>query len=395
MQVLPALNSGGVERGVVDVAKEVFGCGFGSIVVSNGGQMVSQFDGCGVNHIQLPLATKNPFVIYQNSKKLAEIIKKYRVDLVHIRSRAPGWSSYLACRKTGCKIISTIHGPYSMNLFTKAVSRWKMFYNSVMVKPQFIIVVSEFIKRYVFENYSTIEDLNNKQIEVIHRGVDVDYFDESKVDRSRVKNLIEKWRLPKNKQIIMLPGRVTGWKGHEFLISSLSKVRGDNFLCVMVGSAKSGGSFMKRLERKIKYNGLKDKVRIFGKEDDMPAVYLAADVVVSASIKPEAFGRVSVEAGAMGRVVISTNIGGSLETVIDGETGFLVGVGDEEKMAEIISRVLTMSKSEKKKIGKSASSHVGKNFSNKKMLRSTIEFYQRILNPNSSLETYTNSLSIH
>ena len=185
--------------------------------------------------------------------------------------------------------------------------------------------------------------------------------------------------LVRDKQIIMLPGRITGWKGHEFLISALAKVQNQNFFCIMVGSTKGHEKFAKKLEQKIKENNLQGKIKIVSETKDMPAAYLVSDVVISSSIRPEAFGRIAIEAGAMGRVIIATNIGGSLETVIDGETGFLVEANNASKLAEIIDKVLTMEKAEKDIICQNAVRHITDNFSNQKMLSKTIEFYKQIL----------------
>jgi glycosyltransferase involved in cell wall biosynthesis len=383
MQVLPALNSGGVERGVVDVAKAAALAGFGSIVVSSGGSMIGQFNGSKVEHITLPLASKNPFVIYQNSKRLEKIITQHQIDLVHIRSRSPAWSAYLACRKTNCKMVSTFHGSYSSNIsipfIGKKLSGLKLKYNAVMLKPKFVIAVSDFIKNYIYQNYSAVEDLTKKEIKIIHRGVDLKSFCITKVPHSRIVQLIKKWDLPDDKQIIMLPARVTGWKGHEFLISALAKVRNQNFFCIMVGSLFGCEKFSKTLEQKIKENNLEGKVKIVGETKDMPAAYLVCDVVISASIRPEAFGRIAIEAGAMGKVVIATNIGGSLETVIDGKTGFLVEVNNVNKLAQTIDDVLSMDKNQKEQMQQSAVKHITDNFSNQKMLDETIKLYQKIL----------------
>ena len=379
MQVLPALYSGGVERGVVDVSKAAAAYGFKSIVVSAGGPMIVQFNGSLVLHIILPLDSKNPFSIYRNSKRLEKIIREHQVDLVHIRSRFPAWSAYIACKKTGCKMVSSVHGSYSTNLFSKKISRWKLKYNSIMLKPKFIIAVSEFIKNYIYQNYSEIENLSEKQIEVIHRGVDLSYFSNRKVPNSRVIQLVKEWNLPEDKQVIMLPARITGWKGHKFLISALAKVQNHNFFCVMVGSLKGHKKFAMELERMIKENRLEGRIKIVGETKDMPAAYLVSDVVISSSIRPEAFGRVAIEAGAMGRIVIATNIGGSLETVIDGKTGFLVEAENVNHLARTIDQVLSMPKSQKEEICQNAATHIAKNFSNQKMLDTTIAFYRRIL----------------
>ncbi len=385
MQILPALNSGGVERGVIDISKAVSAAGFNSIVLSSGGKMMAHLNNSKVIHLQLPLNSKNPWVIYQNSKKIAKIIKDYQVDLVHIRSRAPAWSAFLACQKTGCKIISTIHGYYSTNLFSKKPSFLKLKYNSVMLKPNFIIAVSDFIKNYITQNYSKIEPLEQKEIRVIHRGVDLEHFCNSKVGQSKIIQLIKKWDLPDDKQIIMLPGRISSWKGHQFLVSALAKVQNQNFLCIMVGSVDGHKNFVTKLEQEIIENNLQGKIKIVGENKDMPAAYLISDIVISSSIKAEAFGRIAIEAGAMGRVVIATKVGGSLETIIDGKTGFLVPVNDIDFLAKTIDKVLQMNQEKKAEIGKNAIAHISQNFSNQKMTDATIDFYQKIISSKNDL----------
>ena len=379
MQILPALNSGGVERGVIDISKAVAVAGFKSIVVSSGGPMISHLNGSKVVHIKLPLASKNPLTIYLNIQRLEKIIKDHQVDLVHIRSRAPAWSAWKACQNVGCQMISTVHGPYSMNLIGRKISKLKTKYNSIMLRPKYIIAVSAFIKNYIYQNYAATENLSEKQIESIHRGVDLNYFSNTKVPGSRIVQLVEGWDLPDDKQIIMLPGRITGWKGHEFLISALAKVKNPNFFCIMVGSLKGHEKFAKKLEQKIKENNLEGRVKIVGETKDMPTAYLVSDLVISSSVKPEAFGRVVIEAGAMGRIVIATNIGGSLETIIENKTGFLVEVGNVSRLTEVIDQVLAMEKSRKEEMGQNATKHIAENFSNQKMLDATINLYKRIL----------------
>ncbi|MFT6332337.1 MAG: glycosyltransferase involved in cell wall biosynthesis [Lentimonas sp.] len=381
LQVLPALNSGGVERGVIDVAIAAKNAGFKSIVVSNGGAMTQDLKENKIHHIQIPLHSKNPVTMFFNIGRINKIIRNHQVDLIHIRSRAPAWVAYLSWlqfRKT-VKIISTVHGSYSLNFVNKCLSKLKLKYNSVMVKPKFIIAVSGFIKNYIFDNYSKMEDLSDKEMRVIHRGADVDYFNKNEVEEKRVEELRKNWKIPKDKTILMLPARMSGWKGHEFLINALKKLEKQDFMCLMVGNTIGHEKFTTILEDKIRKNGLENKVKIVGQAKDMPAAYLVADVIISASTKPEAFGRIAIEAGAMEKIIVATNIGGSLETVIDGETGFLVKNNDVDDLAEKIDLVLNLKKSEKEKIQKKASKHIRENFSNKKMLDKTIEFYHSIL----------------
>ena len=384
VQILPALNSGGVERGVVDVSIAARDAGFKSIVISNGGILVPKLREAKIRHFKMPLATKNPIKMFFNIGRINKIIKKQKVDLIHIRSRAPAWSAYFAWQHflDKIKLISTVHGPYSVNLIGKAASKFKICYNSVMIKPKFIIAVSNFIKDYIETNYSSVENLDNKEIRVIHRGVDIQQFDKSKVENDRVEKLKKSWKVPEDKTILMLPARITGWKGHEFLLDALQKLDHQDFLCLMVGNTIGHEKFAMRLEERIAKEGLSKKVKIVGQTKDMPACYEIADVVISASTKPEAFGRIAIETGAMEKIIIATNVGGSLETVIDGKTGFLVENKNADDLAKKIDLVLDLTKSQREEIGKNAVKHIRENFSNQKMLDKTIEFYSDILSTN-------------
>ncbi len=379
MQILPALESGGVERGTIDVAKALKADGFTPIVVSRGGIMVYQLKEAKIDHIELDVASKNPIKIFSNIGKIKKLIEEYSVDIVHVRSRAPMWSAYYACKKTGAKLISTVHGTYSLKfLFWKSFIL-KRLYNSVMLRADRVIVVSEFIKNYLVENYqSAISNLSPDKIKVIQRGADLEYFNLAKVSKNRIIDLSKKWNLPDDKKIILMPARFTEWKGHEFLIESLSKVK-NNFLCLMVGSDHGHKIFRKKIEQKIINLDLQGRVKIAGVSKDMPVLYAISHLVICPSVRPEAFGRIAIEAQAMQRPIISTKIGGSLETVRDGETGFLVEVGDVSKMAELIDSVLSISDERAAEIGAAGRANVKDNFSNEKMCGDTLALYRSIL----------------
>ncbi len=382
MQIIPALENGGVERGTIDIAKALKKADFEPIVVSKGGVLVYQLRESGITHITLPVASKNPLKIFLNIKKLANVITENKVDVVHVRSRAPMWSAYFACKKTGTKLVSTVHGTYSLNL-----GGWKIFppkkcYNSIMLKADRIIVVSNFIKQYLIDNYKTKNqeldpEIVNK-ISVIQRGVDLRYFDLQKISQSRIVNLINEWHLPEDRKIILLPARFTAWKGHEFLIEALKKIERD-FCCVMVGSDHGHKVFRKKVEYAIVEAGLAGKVKVVGLCKDMPAAYALSHIVVSSSVKPEAFGRVAIESQAMKRVTLATKIGGALETIIDDKTGFLVEVNDAEGLAKLLDKALNFSESEAKQIGESARQHIEQNFSNEKMCEDTIKIYKSLI----------------
>ncbi len=378
MQIIPSMESGGVERGVVDIARELKKQGFRSIVVSKGGAMVYQLDEAGVEHIKLDVKTKNPFKIFTNIKKLVKIIKENNVDLVHARSRAPMISAYYACKKTKTKLVSTIHGPYSFGLFGCKKYSPKRIYNSMMMKADFIIAVSDFIKNYI-TNYQPFfqEDLL-KKTKVVVRGVDLKYFDSAKISVSRKVVLSKQWSLPEDKKIIIFPARITTWKGHEFLFEALKKVKSDIF-CVCVGSDHGHKKFRKKLEKKILNENLAGKIKFVGNAKEMPLVYSLANVVVSASIEPEAFGRVAIEAQAMKKIIIATNIGGSLETIIDRKTGFLCENKNVDMMAKLIDEVLMMDRDYVEEICDNDRKHIEENFSSQKMCDEMVKVYDSLV----------------
>jgi glycosyltransferase involved in cell wall biosynthesis len=378
MQILPSLQSGGVERGTIDVAKALKKADFEPIVVSSGGILTYQLKEAKIKHIELPVKSKNPLTIFLNINRLVKIIRENHVDIIHVRSRAPMWSAYFACKKTATKLVSTIHGTYSLKLLRWKVFPLKRIYNSMMLNADRIIVVSAFIKDYLLKNYQTKKPDFLEKITIIQRGADIEYFNSEKVSKNRLIDLSKNWNLPEDKKIILMPARFTAWKGHEFLIEALAKVSHD-FFCVMIGSDHGHKSFRKRLESKIIKENLGGKVKIIGLCKDMSAAYALSHLVVCPSIKPEAFGRIAIEAQAAGKIIIATKIGGSLETVIDEKSGFLVEVGDVENFARLIDRVLEMPKSESDTIAKAGRKNIEENFSNEKMCNDTIKLYRETL----------------
>jgi glycosyltransferase involved in cell wall biosynthesis len=394
LQILPALENGGVERGVVDIAKALKKMDFEPIVVSNGGILVYQLKEKGIKHISLKVNSKNPLVIFSNIKKIAEIISENKVDIVHVRSRAPMISALYACKQMKCKLVSTVHGIYSLNLIAKN-SLLKKLYNAIMLKSDQVIAVSHFVKNYLISNYklplNPQPNLTSKilqkfipqdifdKIQVIQRGADLQYFCNQNVSKNRVADLINQWDIFERKNIILFPARFTAWKGHKFLVEALAKVKNPNFLCIMIGSDIGHQEFKQKIERQIMNKNLGNKVKMFTTCKDMPAAYNIADLVISASIKPEAFGRIAIEAGAMKKIIIATNIGGSLETIIDKETGFLVSPNDSEELAKAIDSALDLSEEQKAIMGDKARKNIEENFSHQAMTDKTIALYQSLL----------------
>lgn len=378
MQLLPALENGGVERGTIDVAKALKKEGFEPIVVSKGGVLVYQLREAGITHVTLPVHSKNPLTIFLNIRRLEKIIAEHKVDIIHVRSRAPMWSAYFACKKTKTKLVATVHGTYSLNFLKWENFAPKRIYNEIMLKADRVIAVSNFIKSYLLKNYPG--ELSGK-LTVIQRGADLNYFNAKAVSNSLVVELMTKWHLPEDKKIILMPARFTAWKGHEFLLETLTKVKND-FCCVLVGSDHGHKAFRKKIEQLVVKKELEGKVRIVGLCKDMQTAYSIAHLVVCPSVRPEAFGRISIEAQALGKIIIATKIGGSLDTIIEDKTGFLVDVGDTQKFAELIDRVLEMSEAETDLIGDAAHKNIVENFSNEKMCRLTLDVYRELLSHN-------------
>lgn len=369
LQVLPKLSSGGVERGTIEVAKALVEAGHESIVASAGGTMVYHLDNMGAKHIELPLHSKNPFVILKNARKLAKIIKKENVDIVHARSRAPAWSALLACRKTGCLFLTTFHGVYS---FGGKIKHW---YNSVMVRSDRIISASEYIKNHMLRNYSVSDD----KITVIPRGADLEQFDRDKVPERRLVQMAENLNVELDKTVILLPGRLTEWKGHEFLLDALALLPKNSFICIFAGDDKNHKKYRKRIFKKMKALDLQGNIHIVRHVNDMPALYSSVDIVVSASMRPEAFGRVAIEAQAMERLLVATKHGGSIETVIDKKTGWLVKPGDVNELAEALEAALNISDAKRKTMTTAAKKNVTDNFSLTNMTSKTLALYDEMI----------------
>ena len=311
MQVLPSLVSGGVETGTIDIARALVKAGHRALVVSAGGAMVPRLDEVGAKHITLPVHSKNPFVIWQNARTLKQLIREESIDILHARSRAPAWSCYWATKSTKASFVTTFHGTYGHH------GRLKRWYNSIMLRSDMTIAVSNFIAEHIKSTYSHLlkKFKQENTIKVIHRGIDIRKYDPETVSAERTHQLRKHWDVPEDNLIIMLPGRLTRWKGQTILIEALANIQQDNLICLLVGDNKGKDRYVSELENLILSHKLHNTVKLVGGCTDMPAAYSLADIVVSASTEPEAFGRVACEAQAMECLVIATKHGGSLETI--------------------------------------------------------------------------------
>ena len=377
LQVIPRLGFGGAETGCFDIAHYLAENNCKSFIVTSGGELIKFVDKKKVRLIRLPVNSKNPLMLFVNAIILTGIILLFNISIVHARSRAPAWSCLLATKLTRRKFVTTFHGTYNFK------SSFKKFYNSVMVRSDLIIAGSNFIFSHIKKNYSNLINKKKKFL-VIFRGINVDYFDSSTKLESDEKKLLDKWQISSEKKIILMPGRLTPWKGQELLIEAINLVKislgYEAFKVVILGSDQGRDLFKKKLIRLIEQHRLNNQIILVDHCKDMALAYKISKVVVSSSIEPEAFGRVAVEAQSMEKLIIASNIGGSNETVLDGKTGFLFESGNAKSLSEKIIKVLTMDDATIKSMGKEGRKNVIKKFNVEKMCFSTYSEYKRLIN---------------
>jgi len=377
LQVIPRLGYGGAETGCYDLAHYLSENGCSSYIVTSGGELIKYIDKKKVKLIKLPVQSKNPLLILLNSLILILVILFFNISIVHARSRAPAWSCLFATKITRRKFVTTFHGTYNFK------NSLKKYYNSVMLKSDLIIAGSNFIFSHINENYSKYLDLNKKFL-VIFRGINTEYFNPNKIHQSDEKKLISQWNINKEKPLILLPGRLTSWKGQEMFIEALNLVNKEMpdqpFSAVILGSDQGRKVYKKKLSRLVEQYRLNNQVQFFDKCELMPLAYKISDIIVSASIEPEAFGRVSVEAQSMEKPIIASNIGGSNETIANDKTGFLFEAGKPEELSKKIIHALNLDESTLKFIGIEGRKNVIKKFNIEKMCFSTYSEYKKLIN---------------
>jgi len=377
LQVIPKLGYGGAETGCFDIAHYLNENDCKSYIITSGGELTKFINKKKVKLIKLPVQSKNPIIMLFNMIIISLIILFFNINIVHARSRAPAWSCFIAAKITRRKFVTTFHGTYNFN------SKIKKFYNSVMVRSDLIIAGSNFIFSHINENYS--EYLNaNKKFLVIFRGINTDYFDPSTTLEKDEDNLFKSWELKVGKKIILFPGRLTSWKGQEMFLECVNKVNTklghDTFIAIILGSDQGRELFKKKLVRLVEQYRLTNQIKFIEHCKNMPVAYKISDFVVSASIKPEAFGRVSVEAQSMQKPILASNIGGSKETIIDNKTGILFEAGNSEEMSKKIIELLNLDKSTINQMGIEGRKNVINKFNVEKMCFSTYSEYKKLIN---------------
>ncbi|MBD1158793.1 glycosyltransferase family 4 protein [Pelagibacterales bacterium SAG-MED19] len=377
LQVIPKLGYGGAETGCYDIAHYLSENNCKSFIVTSGGDLTKYVNKEKVTLIRLPVHSKNPLLIFINTIILIGIILFYNISIVHARSRAPAWSCLFATKLTRRKFVTTFHGTYNFS------GKLKKFYNSVMVRSDLIIAGSNFIFSHIKDNYSEFLGLKKKFL-VIFRGINVDYFDPStKLDSDEIQ-LLKKWEINKEKKIILMPGRLTSWKGQQLLIEAINLVKielgYEAFHVVILGSDQGRDLYKKKLIRLTEQYRLTNQIKFVDHCKDMALAYKVSDIVISPSIEPEAFGRVAVEAQSMEKLIIASNIGGSNETIVNEKTGFLFEAGDPIALSKMIIKTITMDEMSIQLIGKEGRKNVIKKFNVEKMCFSTYSEYKRLLN---------------
>ena len=377
LQVIPKLGYGGAETGCYDIAHYLPENGCKSFIVTSGGELLKFVDKNKVKVFRLPVQSKNPILISINAIILTFIILFNNISIIHARSRAPAWSCLIASKITSRKFVTTFHGTYNFK------SNLKKLYNSVMVRSDLIIAGSNFIFSHIKENYSNYLN-QKKKLLVVFRGINVDYFDPTTKLETEEKKLLKQWEIEKDKKIILLPGRLTTWKGQEVFIEAINlaniELGYEAFYAVILGSDQGRDLYKKKLIRLSEQYRLTKQLRFIDHCKDMALAYKVSDIIVSASIEPEAFGRVSVEAQSMEKPIIASNIGGSNETVVDEKTGYLFKAGDAKSLSQKILKTLTIDDTQLKLIGIEGRKNIVQKFNVEKKCFSTYSEYKRLIN---------------
>ena len=377
LQVIPKLGYGGAETGCYDIAHYLYENDCKSYIITSGGELIKFVNKKKVKLIRLPVQSKNPIIMLLNALIISLIILFFNINVVHARSRAPAWSCLLATKITRRKFVTTFHGTYNFK------NKLKKFYNSVMVRSNLIIAGSNFIFSHIKEKYSDYLS-SDKKLLVIFRGINTDYFDSSTTLETDEDNLFKSWKIQAGKKIILFPGRLTTWKGQEMFLEALNKVNihlgHEAFTAVILGSDQGRNLYKKKLIRLVEQYRLTNQVIFIENCNHMPLAYKISDFVVSASIEPEAFGRISVEAQSMQKPILASNLGGSKETIIDNKTGLLFETGNSEEMSIKIIELINLDESTLKQMGIEGRKNVINKFNVEKMCFSTYSEYKKLFN---------------
>jgi len=377
LQVIPRLGYGGAETGCYDLAHFLPEQGWKSFIATSGGELIKYIDKKKVKVFRLPVHSKNPVLIFLNSIILFFIIIIYNIDIVHARSRAPAWSCYLATKLSLRKFVTTFHGTYN---FTNKI---KKFYNSIMLRSNLVIAGSNFIFSHINENYSEFFIKNKRKLLVIFRGINTNYFNPQKILPIKLDKFSKQNNIDRNKFIILLPGRLTPWKGQIIFIEAIKLLLEKNeippFEAIILGGDQGRNVYRKKLLVLVQQYRLGKIIKFIDSCNEMPVAYGLANLVCSCSIEPEAFGRVSVEAQSMQIPIIASDIGGSKETIVKEKTGYLFKNKDPKDLADLIVMIMQKDYNSLKSIGLEGRKNVLKRFDVDKMCQTTFTEYKKLI----------------
>ena len=377
LQVIPKLGFGGAETGCYDLAHYLAEQNCKSFLITSGGQLLKYVRKEKVKIIRLPVHSKNPIIIFLNFIIIFFILWVYKIDIVHARSRAPAWSCLWACFFSQKKFVTTFHGTYNFS------SNIKQFYNSVMVRSKLIIGGSNFIFSHINKNYQKYLNLKKQKLMVIFRGINLEFFSEKNISDKKLNTLMSNWKINKKNFIILLPGRLTKWKGQEIFIEALNLLlevhSNENFHAIVLGSDQGREVYYKKLLLLVERYRIGKKITFIENCQEMPLAYKLSDLVVSSSIEPEAFGRVAVEAQAMNRPIVASDIGGSRETVLNGKSGLLYKYNDPKELAKAINKIMKMDKQSRSLMGELGRRNVEKKYNVDQMCQTTFTEYKKLL----------------
>jgi glycosyltransferase involved in cell wall biosynthesis len=379
LQIIPDLEAGGAERTTVDIAEGLALAGARALVATTGGRLVGELQAKGGIWVPFPAATKNPLAMLANAGKLVQLIRRERIDLVHARSRAPAWVAYTATRVTKTGFVTTYHGAYSGR------SAPKILYNSVMARGDVVIANSHFTAEMI----QTMHRIDPQRLRVIHRGTNFASFSPGEIGPDRVERVRRAWLAAPEERIILLAARLTGWKGQRVLIEAARILRDRGYadlVFVLAGDPQGRDDYVAELDGLIAKHNLGMIVRRVGHVTDMPAALAASAIVTVPSTEPEAFGRVAVEAQAMGVPVIVSNLGAVPETVLappqvrpEQRTGWRVTPGSADELADAIAAALDLLPSARDSLAIRARRHVEAYFSLERMVGETLDCYEALL----------------
>ena len=372
VQILPALVRGGVERGTVEMARAIQAAGGHAVVISNGGPLVRHIERYGGKHIPLPVHVKNPLRWRGLRRQLKIIFQTEGADIVHVRSRVPAWLALNVAKSMGIATISTVHSRFTSKSFLKR------HYNAKLLDAGQVIAISDYVHDLITSQHIGVED----RLTVVHRGVDTVTFDPAAVNQTRIINFADSIALPEDVPLIMMPARSSLWKGHHILLDALAKLADLRFVCLFVGASDGTDGFVKDITDYAQARGLEGRFRLTPVVDDMPAALMVADVVVMPSVTPEPFGRVALEAQAMGRPIVAFAHGGAVESIEHEKTGWLATPGDADSLAENLRAALLLEPRARKAYAQNARAHIEANFSTDQMCQKTLKIYRRMLAKN-------------